>query len=291
MKAKRIVRAVLSPLVSSQVYIGLGAVGFMLFTSLIFELEFSPPLAIIIFSEIFFIYSLNRLTDIEEDILDKPERMKHLKLHKYTFCTSLVMISLSLIYSFFHSIEVLLIVFVSFFIGFLYSVEMPRGLSEVVGYKRLKEVPLLKNTVVALVWALIAVSTLLYHKAPLDVLAFGIFLFLFLRIFLGAVAFDMRDIQGDKKTGVKTIPIMFGLCKTKVFLYILNISSALVIIAIAWFYGAHAMQLLPALVVVVYSFFYILRLGKAKDTHFLMDYIVDGEYVLLGLCSAAVMLI
>jgi 4-hydroxybenzoate polyprenyltransferase len=291
MELKELVKKIFDPFVYSQLYISFGAVGFMLFTVLVYNLTNSAPLAIILFSEFFFIYSLNRLTDLEEDALDKPHRSGYIKSYKCLFSVSMILLTLSIIYSFFHSAELLAVIFFSFFLGFVYSAELPTGIKTVCGYKRLKEVLYLKNTVVAFVWALIPISTLLYFGIRPDALAFLISLFLFLRILIGAIAFDVRDMRGDINCGIVTFPIKFGIKKTKTLLQILNIFSIIPILCGVLCFGISPVVCLPPFLILFYGMISIDQLTKTKDLHFLTDVVIDGEYIILGLCSLILILI
>ena len=56
---------------------------------------------------------------------------------------------------------------------------------------------------------------------------FGIFLvigcFGFLLTFLREIVKDMEDIEGDRKFDCKTLPIVLGIRKSKLIIYLINI--------------------------------------------------------------------
>jgi len=106
-----------------------------------------------------------------------------------------------------------------------------------------------------------------------------IFYFFFLKSFINAVLFDIRDIEGDGMSGVRTIPVVFGRQKTKNLLLILN-STLILWLAFSYLAGLFHQYLFVLIFAIVYGYGYILhfckegiKIGKS------LDLLVDGEWI------------
>jgi 4-hydroxybenzoate polyprenyltransferase len=78
---------------------------------------------------------------------------------------------------------------------------------------RFKEITAVKNIAIALGWAgSIVMSPLLFSDEiiEIDYTFFLVFISLFILIFINSLFGDMRDRDGDKLAGVRTIPVVFG---------------------------------------------------------------------------------
>lgn len=102
----------------------------------------------------------------------------------------------------------------------------------VFGKTRAKDVLLVKNLYSALlVWSLpLAVIAWAYGGRDLDFwpLFRQTFLGMFVYVMVGEAFWDIRDIEGDRRAGVRTIPVVFGLGATKVYLLALVVADAAV---------------------------------------------------------------
>ena len=107
---------------------------------------------------------------------------------------------------------------------------------------------------------------------------FGIFVFL--RLFVNTVFFDIKDIQSDSQDRLKTFATLFGERGTLIFLQVLNIVSLLPLIwGIANGYIPNAAYSLTLLV--GYTFVYLsASFGLSVKRLRVLSYIVvDGEYI------------
>lgn len=89
----------------------------------------------------------------------------------------------------------------------------------------------------------------------------------------------MRDIEGDRSSGVETIPVAFGMVKTKIFLLLLN-STLLLWLAFSYWEGYFQRYFYVLIFFIIYGYIYILifcreniKIGKS------MDLLVDGEWI------------
>ena len=110
---------------------------------------------------------------------------------------------------------------------------VPAPLARRVGFRRLKEVFVVKNVVVA--GTLSATATFLpvtvADQVPwvAPVLAMGGFLFA--RWMLNTILFDLRDEAGDRANGLRTIPVALGRARTLRLLHAANALLAIGIVA------------------------------------------------------------
>lgn len=91
------------------------------------------------------------------------------------------------------------------------------------GGKRLRDLPLLKNALIAGVWTWITVIVPVVEKGfvhglPIALLSLGRFCF----IFAISLPFDIRDMEMDRQSRVYTIPLTIGIQNTKIAGMVLN---------------------------------------------------------------------
>jgi 4-hydroxybenzoate polyprenyltransferase len=81
-------------------------------------------------------------------------------------------------------------------------------------YLKLKPIFLIKNLVIGLAWAVSVVG--------LNGWSWLVFAFMFLSVFINSVICDIRDIEGDRRFGVCTLPVLFGDVNTRLGLLIIS---------------------------------------------------------------------
>jgi 4-hydroxybenzoate polyprenyltransferase len=111
-----------------------------------------------------------------------------------------------------------------------------------------------------------------------------IFVFFFIKSFINTVIYDFRDIDGDSKAGIPTLPIYLGEPKTKLLLQTLNILIHLFLF-ITMIFGIanseYSILLTCFICGVVYTTLFARK--SIADSHrikILRDAIVDGEFIL-----------
>ena len=156
-------------------------------------------------------------------------------------------------------------------IGIIYSVKLSKTMP------RLKEITGVKSIVVAISWGL--TSCLLPGLLNFDFEKISIFfIFVFIRVFIGTVLFDVLDKKGDEASGVETIPIRLGINKTKKLLIIVN-SLPLFLLVYCALSGVF-MQFLPALIFgVSYGFLSIWWFFSSKCSRLTAGLMLDGEWL------------
>ena len=226
-------------------------------------------------------YMMNRSTEMDQDAVSHPDRTALLGARR----RYLPMISggcfllgyglaVTVNYVFFAALLVPLAFSLAYSVG-------SKRLVGVIGVSKLKDKLLVKNLFVSLGWALIPVMVGFYYlKVEQAILAIGVFIFL--RLIVNTLIFDVRDAEGDRAAGIRTVPSVYGAAAT--YRAMAGVDAlALVYLAAAVFFGllpvtASVLGILP-----IYSLGYgaLARRPKAKLS-FICDVLVDGEYLIWG---------
>jgi 4-hydroxybenzoate polyprenyltransferase len=228
-------------------------------------------------------YSINRISDFEQDAVSHPDRTAYLTGRRSALrgiaagCFALgYVLALFRNPVFFIALMIPLVLAVAYSVG---SGKMKSAL----GVSRLKEITLVKNVTISFGWSLVPVLVGLYYlDVPAAVL--GLAPFVFLRLMVNTIFFDQRDLDADAAFGVKTLPVKLGLAGSSRVMDVLDIASGayivgLVAIAVVPFFTLALLAFVP------YSFAYraYAKSGKHRDS--LRDLAADGEYLLWGVVT------
>jgi len=248
--------------------------GFLLpyFSFLLYDIKVNFCLLLASFLLTFTVYNLNKLTDIKEDSVNVPERAGFIEKNKHCVIFAVVasyIAALSL--SFLQNPFASSIILFPLCIGIVYSIKISSF--------RLKDITGIKNITIALSWAVIGTFLPLTVSFRDFIIIPLVFYFFFIRVFMGSITFDVRDTEGDRMSGVKTIAVVFGRQKTKNLLLILN-STLIPWLAISYLSGFFHQYLLVLIFAIAYGYWYIihfckegLKIGKS------LDLLVDGEWI------------
>lgn len=257
-------------LIHSNIYLALGSsfLPIVAYTFLHLPILFQP--VFIVFATTFFLYHLNRKTDIKEDVINYPERVKVLKKYgKILFWFSFVIYLIALSLAFSSGIKIFLLSLIPLLIMISYSIF------------KLKKYFIIKNMLASFGWASSFLLSSAYFNLETSKATLIIFFFYFLRGLVNTIICDIRDIEGDKLAKISTLPIKIGVKRTKKILYLLNFISFILIITSIYFKlipGGYILSL-----VFLYGIFYISRINYMK-IKFLSE-LVDGELYILGLLA------
>ena len=262
----------ISFLTISSIFIAIA--GFLLpcFSFLLYEVKVNFNLLLASSLLTFAVYNLNKLTDLKEDSVNVPERAGFIEKNKHSVIFAVVasyIAALSL--SFLQNPFAIFIILFPFCTGIVYSIKISNF--------RLKDITGIKNIVVALPWAVIGTFLPLAVSFRDFIIILLIFYFVFTKLFINTVLFDVRDIEGDKINMVRTIPVTFGMKKTKNLLLILN-STLIPWLAFSYLSGFFHQYLFVFIFAIAYGYWYILhfckegiKIGKS------LDLLVDGEWI------------
>lgn len=110
-------------------------------------------------------------------------------------------------------------------VTFLYTYPLYRGI-------RAKNITLVKNLYSALLIWTLPLSIILYSYSGADLGFWAVFkqnfLGMFVYVMVGEAFWDIRDIEGDRVNHVRTLPVVFGVGPTKLYLFALILVDLLV---------------------------------------------------------------
>ena len=155
------------------------------------------------------------------------------------------------------------------------------------GYRRLKEIPLVKNVLVAGAWALTLSLLPVYIDSHTP--SFGTFitgLFFLHCVFIGSVLPDIRDREGDAIAGITTLPVLIGIRLTNVLLVAMaSFLGGIILILGSRYYSSNVVLLL--IIGIFYMLFCILSMDRLIKTNIVCDILADCVFIILGLVSFA----
>ena len=262
----------ISFLTISSLFIAINAALLVCYSFLIYNINVDFSLLLAAFFLTFTVYNLNKLSDIKEDSINLPERARFISKNK-KFITYVTIISYlaALSLSFLQNFLATFVILFPFCIGLIYSIKLSNF--------RLKDILAVKNIVVALPWAVMGTFLPLAVLYTVLTKIMLIFYFFFIRLFINTVLFDVRDIEGDRMSGVRTIPVVFGRQKTKTLLFSLN-STLIPWLVFSYLAGFFHQYLFVLIFAIAYGYGYIIHfckegliIGKS------LDLLVDGEWI------------
>ncbi|MFN5557180.1 MAG: geranylgeranylglycerol-phosphate geranylgeranyltransferase [Chryseotalea sp.] len=218
-------------------------------------------------------YIINDYYDIKIDYINKPERVVIGKIipRRFAILFHTLFSVGGIAIGFYLSWQIGVIHFFSAFMLWLYS-------------NSLKRLPLIGNVVIAFLTALSVFIIAVFYKTNINlILIYALFAF-FISL-VREVVKDMEDLKGDITFGCKTLPILWGIRKTKYFLYsVLVVFVLLVLILDSYF------TILPSVYFMSFLFlqlaWFALRLHRAdtvKDFRWLSN--LSKIIMLLGIIS------
>ncbi|MFN7791677.1 MAG: geranylgeranylglycerol-phosphate geranylgeranyltransferase [Cyclobacteriaceae bacterium] len=218
-------------------------------------------------------YIINDYYDIKIDLINKPDRVVIGKTitRRYAIFFHTVISVAGVGKGLLINWKVGAVNFVSVFLLWLYS-------------NNLKRLPLIGNLVVSLLAGLsIFLLSFLYEQYLPLVMTYS--LFAFFMTLIREIVKDMEDMKGDTTFGCRTLPIVWGIRKTKSFLYgTILVFSFLVLwldyqqLKISWIY------FIPLLFVPMSILFYRLLKADTKKEFYQLSQLCK-IIMLLGICS------
>ena len=154
----------------------------------------------------FAIYTLDRLKSSEEDAINNPERSS-IFLGKEKLFMGLIAASFlaAILITALIDVWKVLYVLVPIGTGLIYTAR--------IGGHRLKDIPFAKTIVVAT-----SLGTL---TSGLAGFTWPVFALISMNLAINTIVCDIRDIEGDRLHGVRTIPVMIGTERTRLLLVVL----------------------------------------------------------------------
>jgi 4-hydroxybenzoate polyprenyltransferase len=169
-------------------------------------------------------YVINDYYDVKIDYINNPDRVVVGKTIHRRFAIML------------HVVLSVLGIFVGFFVSWKLAAVNVLSVSVLWFYSNLlKRLPFIGNfTVALLTGASVAILIFLYDANTILILIYA--LFSFFMTLVREIIKDMEDLKGDNTYGCKTLPIIWGIRKTKITVYILIVAFLVSVIIINQLY-------------------------------------------------------
>ncbi|MEO7317221.1 MAG: UbiA family prenyltransferase [Ginsengibacter sp.] len=162
-------------------------------------------------------------------------------------------------------------------VAFLYSFPaLPFGKK-----KRLKEYGILKIITLSLLWTLVTVWFPANNMPYNTGLFWLVFSKRFLFMLVLCLLFDMRDTEIDRKTGIRTFPVRFGIKNSYYFSYFILV--IFLILSFVQYYYWDRPEFLFAMIISVVVTFIVIQLTKKYQSDFIFLAGIDGMMLLQAL--------
>jgi len=220
-------------------------------------------------------YIINDYYDVKIDYINKPDRVVIGKsiTRRYAIMFHVVLSILGILIGLFLSWRIAAVNILSVFLLWLYS-------------NNLKRLPFIGNFTVALLTASsIYVVDVLYRTHNSMVVIYAVFAFFMTLV--REIIKDMEDLKGDNTFGCKTLPIVWGIRKTKVIIYIILAVFTITVLVLNQLYEALPFQyyLIFLFTPLLWLFYRLLRADMKKDFSWLSTFC--KVIMLLGILSMA----
>jgi len=267
-------------LLYSSLYLCIAAVSMVYLSSVLQDIPLSLLVCLIMFLVTFSVYNLNRKTDEIEDAINHSRRYAFTKKYaKVLMNLSLATYIVAFVIAGMYGIMAVVITAIPLVNGILYSIPfLPRGFR----YRRLKDIPFVKNFIVGLAWAVpVALLPVACTGRSLGEMTVAVGFFFFFLSFIDSTVFDIRDVKGDAETGVKTIPVILGIQRTRILLSVMNaMGIGIILVLCSGCLTTVETAIFAGIAMYVQS--YIIFFNGAELSKVLYDLIADGQYLLLG---------
>lgn len=164
-------------------------------------------------------YIINDYYDVKIDYINKPDRVVIGKsiTRRYAILFHIMLSSVGILLGYYLSWKIAAVNLASVFLLWLYS-------------NNLKRLPFIGNLTVAFLTALAVIVVDIFYRTENSLVVIYA-LFAFFMTLVREIIKDVEDLRGDNSFGCKTLPIIWGVRKTKIFINIIvMLFVALVII-------------------------------------------------------------
>lgn len=263
-------RASVAFLVHSNVFISMASASVTVTTMCLadFPLSLGPPF--IVFAVTMFVYSADRILDIDEDEQNVPRRAAFTRRYGQFFLGLGILLYVG-------ALGVALALDIPGTVFLL----MPLLVTILYSAAGLKRYFLVKNLLVGVSWGLIPLGVGVYFHALWHPEVWFLFGYVTSMLTVAAMIFDIKDIDGDRAEGIATVPTRYGPATTRRLAQALNVAIAGVVV------GLVVAGLLPTAYLALLAFHlyvgcYIVAATPDRGTLF-YGFIVDGEHLFLAL--------
>lgn len=281
-------------LMFSSLFVGIAGGGMVYVASFAQGVACEPVAIAIMFLVGFSVYNLNRKTDEAEDAVNRADRFFFTKkFEKHLFVSALAAYAAAIGLAACFGLLSVVVVLVPLVSGILYSIPcLPR----LTGYRRLKEIPVVKNLVVGIAWgSTLTFIPLVLTGSPAGMATFVTLVFFSTYAFIASTLPDIRDREGDAQAGIRTIPVVLGEERTIRILAGLNLLVGLAALITSLLFLSPVTSLI-FLMSTIYLALCIRSFLRVRKKDLVCDVLTDGQFLVIGLitycglCSQAVLL-
>ncbi|MDI9617085.1 MAG: UbiA family prenyltransferase [Methanothrix sp.] len=255
----------------------IGGTGFFktYMASVLLGIEPSMAICFAVFLVSFSVYTLDKLVDLDRDVSNMPARKQFLYSRRRIFLILALSayLAAAIIIAYVRP-AALPLVFVPVIANAFYGMRLLPWLP------RLKDIPVMKNIVVGSAWAVVTVLIPVIHSGHTATCVLVLY-FIFIKTFIDTVLYDIRDVAGDRISGVRTMPVILGETPTVLLLLILNTT----ILPVSLLLPGDGREI--ALALTIYGYAYIAYLRRRRNP-VVLDLLVEGEWMMA--CVALYML-
>ena len=270
---------IVSLLMVSSVFTAFTSLMMLYFSFIVLDVALKPVLLCAMFLVVYGVYSLNKLTDKEEDAVNMPARSTFVQGNeRFLLTLAIASYIAALLLGLIESPFAAGILIVPFLSGIIYSTN---SLS-IIGIPRLKDIFLVKSLIVAFSWAVCAAFLPAIYLHNPGKLCFT-FPFFFIKVFINTILFDVRDVEGDTLNGIKTIPVVIGVNRTRQSLLIIQSLLVVLLVLFSDLFSKYYVILIASM---VYGYIYILYFCNTNHHRDMSwDLLLEGEWVLMGIAA------
>lgn len=271
----------------SSLHISIGAALFSIELFLLLDHKINLWFTGLVFSSTLFVYSLHRVIGLNK-LKSSLKTGRYLTIIKYkSHIVLYTLVSLvGLLFCLFQlEFKIWLLFIPAGLISILYTLPVfGKG-------KRLRDFNFVKIILIAFVWAYIASFLPMYLMDSSNVpLTWISFIEKFVFLLLITLPFDVRDLEIDQSLGVKTLPAVLGLPRTKSLINLLLILGCL-LLGLIYFYDwislANMQGLLAAYLLSLFAIYFVWN--KRADYYY--SGLLDGLLIVRGLIIVGLTLI
>lgn len=252
-----------------------GSLAIVISSAQLLNIKLTWDIFIAVYLSFYLLYLHDRYQCIEVDSLTNPKRSQHIKkIYRYIpyiigIGSVVLFVFLILYANIFSSIFIILVTI----FGFLYPLYFKNLTKKIVAFK---------NFYVSSVFSLLVILPNIYYEIPINKTTLLILLILLAFTFLRGVMMqfflDLKDIEGDRKEGLKTLGVLLGKERVFTIIYGMNLVTSLFL---PFLYLVIPFPLLPSsvlfLTLLAFWNFYFFNLGKKGSyTGFVLG---SGEFI------------
>lgn len=163
----------------------------------------------------FAIYANDRLVDLRDDAISNPRRVAFVwRYQRVLYVTAAIAYGLGVALAALGGPLAFGLTVLPGVGWLLYATEwLPVG---AVGFKRLKELPVVSSLFVATAWSLpVVILPLAFADAPVTPLAGFVFVYFLLTTFISTEIANVRDVASDRASGTETLATVLGIAQTR----------------------------------------------------------------------------